>query len=213
MENDPKDKYRVSGNIEAEYYDDNEEVLVNKQNIRSLISLQFAEEANLANAYEIIFSEIDADSPLTSKLICRIHECIFGSLFEWAGRWRTVHISKPGAIWPPPHYLDEAMEIYEQSVLARYPTSDLDRDADFCAAIGEIQGEFLAIHPFREGNARTIKLVSDIMASQTDRPILFYDSSPRGSEEYINAAKAALLRKDYSPMTRIIQDALAAARD
>ena len=71
-----------------------------------------------------------------------------------------------------------------------------------------VQGEFLAIHPFREGNARTIKLVTDLLAAQTKRLPLTYDMTASGVAKYIEAAKAAML-KDYKPMATIIREALA----
>jgi cell filamentation protein len=80
----------------------------------------------------------------------------------------------------------------------------------FSAAVGEIQGEFLAIHPFREGNARTIKLATDLLAAQTGRPLLAYDQTEAAAKEYIEAAKAAF-RRQYGPLTEIIRQALAHA--
>ncbi len=59
-------------------------------------------------------------------------------------------ISKPGVTWPPLDYLDEAMRTLENEVLSAYPASSLRADEDFCKALGYMQGEFLAIHPFRE---------------------------------------------------------------
>ncbi|MFH1300058.1 MAG: Fic family protein [Planctomycetota bacterium] len=207
-----QDKYDVSGNIEAQFVDEAETVLVNKPGISDLETLQHIEEQELAKAYESLFSEVRFDTPMTSELLLHIHAKIFGELFEWAGRWRTLQISKPGAIWPPPHYLDEAMKNYEKDVLQKYPAFRLTDDKGFCEAIGEIQGEFLAIHPFREGNARTIKLMTDLLAIQSNRPLLAYDQSEKGMEQYIEAAKAALIRKDYQPMIVIIEQALAEAR-
>lgn len=58
----------------------------------------------------------------------------------------------------------------------------------------EIQGEFLVIHPFREGNARTIKLATDLLAVQTGRLPLTYDQSETGTRTYIEAAKTAFQR-------------------
>lgn len=73
------------------------------------------------------------------------------------------------------------------------------------------QGEFLAIHPFREGNARTIKLITDILAVQSNYPALIYDASDTGRQCYIDAAKAAMLQ-NYNPMIAIITSALKASR-
>jgi cell filamentation protein len=211
---DPKhrgDRYNSSGNPEAEYVDPARTVLVNKRGITNLHVLQVAEEEALAAAYEILLGEIRMDTPMTCDLLRHIHGRIFGDLYTWAGRWRTVWISKPGVTWPAPDYLDENLHAFDRDVLARYPAAALRDDEAFCAAVGEIEGEFLVIHPFREGNARTIKLMADLLAEQTDRPVLLYDQTAIGQEAYTAAAKAAF-KKDYRPMTDIIQSALNRAR-
>ena len=104
------------------------------------------------------------------------------------------------------------MGAFEENVLRKYPAAVLTDDNAYCTALGEIQGEFLAIHPFREGNARTMKLMTDLLSVQTGRPLLIYDMSEEGESRYIEAAKTALLAKDYQPMVQVIRLALDAAR-
>ena len=94
---------------------------------------------------------------------------------------------------------------------SKFPLRRLKEDNAFCAALAEIQGEFLVIHPFREGNARTIKLMTDLLAAQTGRPLLKYDTSQAGRQAYVEAAKAAF-QGSYSPMKQIISRALAEAQ-
>ncbi|MGD9649055.1 MAG: Fic family protein [Pirellulales bacterium] len=95
--------------------------------------------------------------------------------------------------------------------LAKYRASALAGDDAFVQALAKTQREFLVIHPFREGNARTIKLACDLLSSQTDRPILRYDESEAGRAAYIDAAKAAFNR-NYDPLTRLIAEALERGR-
>lgn len=205
------DRYDVSGNVEAEYIDAERTVLANKQGVKDLATLQMLEERALVRAYETLLREVRADTPMNCSLARRIHERIFGDLYEWAGRWRTVWLSKPGITWPPPDFLDQHMQTWEDNILRKYPVAQLKEDEAFCRAIAEIQGEFLVIHPFREGNARTIKLMTDLLAAQTGRPLLAYDQSEEGRQQYIRAAGAAF-KKDYVPLTEIIRRALDEAR-
>ncbi|MFV0443897.1 MAG: Fic/DOC family protein [Planctomycetaceae bacterium] len=203
------DRYRVpEGHPEAAFVDAEQTILVNKPGYTELESLQVAEEVALARAYEQLLVEVRMDTLMTCELLLHIHRSIFGELFEWAGRWRTVQISKPGAIWPPPQFLEQAMLDFERAVLRRHPARSLASDDLFCKAAAEIQGEFLSIHPFREGNARTIKLLTDLLAAQSGRPILLYDSSDAGRDRYIEAAKAGLLTKSYQPLVEIIRESL-----
>lgn len=206
------DRYDTSGNLEAEYVDSAQTVLVNLAGITTLVELQQAEEEALARTYETMLVQVRADTPITNALLRRIHAEIFGSLFAWAGRWRTLQISKPGAIWPSAQYLNQSMMTFERDVLRTYPTASLSADDEFCRAVARIQGEFLSIHPFREGNARTIKLATDLLAAQTGRPLLVYDDSAAGATEYIRAASAALRLMDYAPLEQIIRAALERAK-
>lgn len=204
-------RYDVTGNIEAEYVDADQTVLVNKKGITDLAELQAFEEECLAKAYGALLTQVRVDTPLTSELTRYVHRQVFGELYEWAGRWRSVNISKPGITWPPPEFIDENMALWEQNVLRTYPATKLTDDEDFCHAVAETQGEFLVIHPFREGNARTIKLLTDLLAAQTGRPLLKYDQDDAGRERYILAASQAF-RRNYVPMVEIIRLALAAAK-
>jgi cell filamentation protein len=104
------------------------------------------------------------------------------------------------------------MATFERDVLQRHPASRLAEDEDFIDAVAEIQGEFLAIHPFRERNARTIKLATNLLAVQTGPPLPVYDDSDAGAMQYIAGASAALQRKDYRLLEAIIRAALARAR-
>lgn len=203
-----KDRYDVTGNTEAEYADDAQTILRNKLGLTDLRALQVAEESALFRAYELLAKEVSVDTRITCNLIRHAHGTIFSEIYEWAGRWRTVWISKPGTTWPPPDFLDNSMAAFEREILTKYAAATLGDDAMFAEAIGEIQGEFLVIHPFREGNARTIKLITDLIALQSGRPPLAYDhSSAAAVDSYIAAAKAAF-RRDYKPLARIIREAL-----
>jgi cell filamentation protein len=202
------DRYDVSGNAEAQFVDARKRVMVNLKGIRSLKKLQIEEENALASAYERLLGEVRADTVLDNELLLHVHRRIFGDLYAWAGRWRTVRISKPGAQWPPPDYLEQGMREFERHVLALHPAGRLRADEEFVKAVAHIQGEFLSIHPFREGNARTIKLFTDLLASQTGRPLLRYDMTPRGAARYIEAAKAALHTQDNTLLEAIISEAL-----
>jgi cell filamentation protein len=200
-------RYDVSGNVEAEYVDAQKTVLANTKGITDLRTLQIAEEEALAAAYESLVRELRLDTPMTCALLRHIHASIFGDLYAWAGRWRTVWISKPGITWPAPDFLDRNMMGFEKDVLERCPVHSLQSDHVFSTAVGQIQGEFLAIHPFREGNARTIKLMTDLLAAQTGRPPLRYDRTEDGQERYLQAAGVAF-KRNYAPMAEIIREAL-----
>lgn len=132
------DHYKVSGNAEAQFMDASQMVLKNKKGIADPAVLGAAEQEALAVAYKAVLGELTKETPITTDLIRHIHERIFGDLYEWAGRWRTVWISKPGTTWPSPDYLDRLMDQFEQEILRRYPAHLLTTDDLFCRAAAVI---------------------------------------------------------------------------
>ena len=71
MENEPKrraDRYDTSGDVEAQYLDEAQTVLVNKKGIADLQTLQVEEEEALARAYESLLGEVRVDTPIFSSI-------------------------------------------------------------------------------------------------------------------------------------------------
>lgn len=207
---DSDDRYIAVG-PEANYVDENQTILVNKLGICDLHSLHVKEEEGLVHCYQTMVQSVRFDTPLSNGLIREVHRLVFGDLFEWAGKWRHSWISKGNTVWAHPDHIDALMQGFEVNVLQQTPLSKTMSDDEFCSIVALIQGEFLTIHPFREGNARTIKVVTDLYAVQTDRPFLIYDESETGKQDYIDAAIQAMLT-NHRPLEAIVKAALATAR-
>jgi cell filamentation protein len=63
--------------------------------------------------------------------------------------------------------------------------------------LGVIHVELIVIHPFREGNGRTARLLADLMAMQANQPSLNFSSidqteNKKGFEEYIISIHAGM---------------------
>jgi cell filamentation protein len=84
-----------------------------------------------------------------------IHRHIFQDVFDWAGKFRTVNISRSGQI---PFALVPQILPCLQTLLNGLSTerclAGLPRGS-FCNRAAYYLGELNAIHPFREGNGRT----------------------------------------------------------
>jgi cell filamentation protein len=133
------------------YTDQKTGVLRNIQNINDFKLLQIFESFNVAKRLEELF-----DNPLTIKnsgTLLEIHHYLFQDVYEWAGKVRTVEISKQGKQFFPRDRFREALA-YLDSLIADYRK----------VAVNDVKGiaYFLAIildsvnfhHPFREGNGR-----------------------------------------------------------
>ncbi len=81
--------------------------------------------------------------------LCKIHAFLFSDIYEFAGRLRTVNISKGNFRFAPLMYLAPALEKIEQM-----PQSSFDE-------IIEKYVEMNIAHPFHEGNGRAMRIWLD----------------------------------------------------
>jgi cell filamentation protein len=148
------------------------------------------------------------ESTGTNALLREIHGHWLGDIYEWAGRYRTVNLTKGDFRWPPPGRIAANMSSFEETVLGREtPCSgkSLERTA---RSIAIVQAEFLLIHPFRDGNGRLIRLAANLMALQAGFAPMDYgfeDAAQR--ETYIAAVRRGYLQ-DYAPLEAIVKEAI-----
>ncbi len=83
-----------------------------------------------------------------------IHRYIFQDVYEWAGSFRTVNISKGGHLFGLAAFLESALRQTVEDLAAENQLADLDAAA-FAGRAAYFLGELNAAHPFREGNGRT----------------------------------------------------------
>ena len=102
------DRYDTTGNPEDEYYPGTS-VLINLEDIRDPEELLEQETELQLAAYEQIFSPFDESLTPDLPFFYYLHHMMFSPLFVWAGRPRTVGISKGGTPFCPPQNIDTMM--------------------------------------------------------------------------------------------------------
>jgi cell filamentation protein len=117
-----------------------------------------------------------------------IHQHIFQDVYEWAGEFRTVSISKSGDPFAFPQHVASSLdktceELKHEDHLAG---SDLSR---FASRAAYYLGEINAIHPFREGNGRTQR---EFIRTLAHRNGLTIDWRQISQEEMIEASRRSL---------------------
>ena len=146
--------------------------------------------------------------PLTLTLVRNIHRELMGAIYPFAGNWRTVSLHKGDGPtrWPnPPGGLDAIMEVFQRDVLSRSPFVS-DADDDVYKYASEVINEFLAIHPFRDGNGRTAFIVGNLILMQNDfLPLDVYDRR-RDEPRYFEACEAGRIYKDYTPLAALVAE-------
>lgn len=83
-----------------------------------------------------------------------IHHHLFQDVYTWAGRYRTVRLSKGESSFCYPEYIATEMTRLFTGLKAARQLRDLE-PAEFAKASAHFLAELNAIHPFREGNGRT----------------------------------------------------------
>jgi cell filamentation protein len=84
-----------------------------------------------------------------------IHKWIFGDIYDWAGAIRTVSIGKGALFCLPKHIVPVADDLFERLDGDHY-LRGLGHD-EFVAKLTELFADVNALHPFREGNGRSMR--------------------------------------------------------
>lgn len=154
---------------------------------------------------------ISKDTRFTALLIKQMHSDWLGGIYEWAGCYRTVDMSRDGFQFPPAYLIAENMQRFETEFLAVYTPCRPGPVREVCEAVARVHAELLLIHPFREGNGRLARWLANIMFVQADTTIPDYGFVGRGSRQRRGAYLDAVIKgyyQDYSDLTIFFERAL-----
>ena len=180
-------------------------ILKNKLGFKSKKDLNEAETALLSDTHAHFFELLEKRKvKFDLTLLFSIHKYFLGHLYDWAGKVRTVNISKDGVFFAPTKYIDKALETYNKLLKTTLPKQS-DTQDEISQKLAIIHNEFNIIHPFREGNGRTIRLYLDlIVASLGYDPI---DWSKKPNSIYVKACLAGV-KGEHEIMEKIIKKGL-----
>ena len=83
-----------------------------------------------------------------------IHHHLFQDVYEWAGKTRTVELSKDGSLFQFQRYIETGMADVHPQLKQQQYLQGLDAGG-FARQAGHIIGDVNDAHPFREDNGRT----------------------------------------------------------
>jgi len=154
----------------------------NRLGIRRKKEMDRAEFEALLAAQEGYLDCIGPHTRLTAEMLRRMHFDWLGGIYEWAGRYRTVELTKGDFRWPPAFRIAENMDVFEKGALARCTPCRPGPLGEVARYIAEVHAVLLLIHPFRDGNGRLARWVSDLMAFQAGLPAPDYGFVGRGAK-------------------------------
>jgi len=200
-------RYDVSGLTEAQFEPgSNEQVLKNRPGINSPQEMDDAEARALERTMAVLVGQYDEKHRFTAADLRAMHKSWLGEIYEWAGDYRQVNVSKGDFPFAAAARVPALMEQFERDVLARYTPCNFSERADIVRALAETHVELVLIHPFREGNGRLARVLSILMALQAGLPLLNFSLiAEEKKQEYFDAVQAGL-DKNYKTMERIFAE-------
>ena len=131
-------------------------VLINKLGIRDEVLLNEV-EATLVSAKSVLWEDNPRYKTFDFIHYKAIHLFLFEDLFDWAGKVRTVNISKRGTRF----CLYESVEDQANRIFSRLHRCELFAKLcrrEFLSEIVDFYCITNYLHPFREGNGRTQRI-------------------------------------------------------
>ena len=167
MEKKNKSKrYDTSGMLEAQFEPgSNDKVLKNLLKIKTVEEMDQAEALALKDAQDTLIKSYGGDHQFTAKDICHMHKIWLGKIYAWAGEYRRVNLAKDDFKFATAAHKPQLMQSFEEEFLCKHTPCLLKKD-DVARALAEVHVELVLIHPFREGNGRSSRLLAILMALQ-----------------------------------------------
>lgn len=184
-------------------------VLRNLAGVRSAREMARLESERLLAATERLIDETEVNQRFRAVDVCRMHRLWLGDVYAWAGEYRQVNIGKDGFMFAAVNLIPGLMMELERGPLRQFTPCRFASVEEQAQALAVVHAELILIHPFREGNGRSARLLATLMGLQAGLPALNFGGI-RGEEKkrYIGAVHAAVGR-DYAPMTAIFRHVIA----
>ncbi|OGO93537.1 MAG: hypothetical protein A3F10_05795 [Coxiella sp. RIFCSPHIGHO2_12_FULL_42_15] len=213
--NNKANRYTVPSDEDFEP-DSNQQVLKNYLGIKSKQGIETIEAQELMRTALELLDIFDDNHRFTAEDICNIHEYWLGDIYPCAGKYRSVNMEKAGFPFASPLRIEKLMHEFEIKYLKQYTPCHIANTQDLAFALGIVHVELIIIHPFREGNGRTARLLADLMSMQANNPPLNFtpidQSNPENFNRYIVAIHAGF-NGDYSKIQKIFMELLIADKD
>ena len=123
---------------------------------------------------------IDSFAVGTFSALQKIHKYLFGDIYEFAGKIRTVNIAKGNFRFAPVMYLEAALKNIDSM-----PQSTFDE-------IVEKYVEMNIAHPFREGNGRSTRIWLDCILKKELKQVIDWNKVDK--EDYLLAMERSPIK-------------------
>lgn len=158
------------------------------------VALNEQEALGVARVERYLLEEFDYPVDLSVGLLQDLHRRAFGHVYDWAGHWRT-QVPNVGAYLPPPahrvpqllyEFIDELR--HRQALLPEVPAGE-----QVATLLAYAHHRLVAIHPYTNGNGRTARLFTNLLAYNYGYQdvVLYHRENGAGRTEYLQAIRQA----------------------
>ena len=180
------------------YFTQQDDVLENKLGITDPDQLKQAEAAIVA----VRTNEILQNPPkgeMDDSYLKQLHYKLFSDIYHFAGMTRTVDIAKGGSAFCYVQFLeDEQRRIFAE--VRRNFSAKMEKTA-FVSHLVALSADLNALHPFREGNGRTLRLYYTLLAQRFGFTIAYDEVEP----EKMMQADIQAFRGDFALLTEVYE--------
>jgi len=197
-------KYRLD---ESPIYLEGSDVPKNRLGIVDAPLIHEIENNLLLEAYEQFSSQITDKTLLNEAYFISLHKKTFASLYDFAGLYRTLNMSKGNSQFCLAKYLvKESKRIFSELENDAYLLTCNDEKA-FVQKLAYYKSELIALHPFYELNGRVLRLFIDMLCLYNGYDFIDYSTAIENNA-YIEASILCVQCADSSHMEAIIQNGL-----
>ena len=192
-------KYDVYTTTQSIYCYPDSNVLKNKLNIRDNKLLKTAEEEiTLIKQMELLKNPIKGN--FSKAHLMNIHKFIFEDIYSFAGKIRKEQISKADTLFYPPNLIDRELDKVFAKIKEKNMLKETDEEKVF-DNLAYVMAELNIIHPFREGNGRSIREFIRLMAKRMGYDLNWGNVD---KEELLEASVFSV--DDYKVLVKILKD-------
>ncbi len=195
--------YRYEYEDNGQYCYPHTHILKNKLNIMDKDELFKAEqELSSARYFELCQRPIPGDFSLDH--LCAIHRYMFQDIYEWAGKIRTVDISK-GTIFCLTQFIEIEFKKIQDWIISNNYLKDVTDKGEMAKKLAYLIGEINMIHPFREGNGRAQRVFIEYICKNSNH--FDIDFSKTTKNDMILASKESAIL-NYEPFEELLYKCL-----
>lgn len=200
------DRYDTSALPEVQFEPSSRgRVLKNKLGIKKKKDMDKAESIALKTAIDRLLQIYDETYRFTASDVKFMHKIWLGEIYEWAGEYRQVNVSKGDFPFAAAKQIPFLMSEFEKDSLRKHTPCNYKSLDRVIQALAEVHVDFVLIHPFREGNGRIARILSTLMAFQAGLQMLNFKEITGGKIKHYFAAVNHGLNRDYRPMEKLFE--------